>query len=203
YVKIAGMIDESMDTEQMKQPAQPWEFRSKPAWQRLIVMLAGVFVNVVLGITVFWMLTLKYGETYLPASEVKYGIVAHEAAQGIGLQTGDKVIAVNDEPLDNFDDLLSPDVLLGDTKLTVQRGTEQLEIVIPPDFLNTLAEEGRDNFIAPRFMFTVGQVVPGSNADKAGLKTDDHILAVDDQQVTFFDQLQDALAARESQEVAL
>src|SRR5690606_32543098 len=120
YVKIAGMIDESMDTEQLKQPPQPWEFRSKPAWQRLIVMLAGVFVNVVLGIAVFWMLTLKYGETYLPASEVKYGIVAYDLAQDIGLQTGDKVIAVNGVPLERFDDLLSPDVLLGNTVLTVQ-----------------------------------------------------------------------------------
>src|SRR3546814_10150298 len=85
YVKIAGMIDESMDTEQMKQPPQPWEFRSKPAWQRLIVMLAGVFVNVVLGIAVFWMLTLRYGETYLPASQLKYGIVAYDLARDIGL----------------------------------------------------------------------------------------------------------------------
>src|SRR3546814_277662 len=116
-------------------------------------MLAGVFVNVILGIAVFWMLTLKYGETYLPASEVKYGIVAHDAAQGIGLETGDKIIAVNGEPLENFDDLLSPDVLLGNTALTVQRGTEELEIVIPPDFLNTLAEQGRESFISPRFMF--------------------------------------------------
>ncbi|HEY9559364.1 MAG TPA: RIP metalloprotease RseP [Anseongella sp.] len=203
YVKISGMIDESMDTEQLKQPAQPWEFRSKPAWQRLIVMLAGVFVNVILGIAVFWMLTLKYGETYLPASEVKYGIVAHDAAQGIGLETGDKIIAVNGEPLENFDDLLSPDVLLGNTALTVQRGTEELEIVIPPDFLNTLAEQGRESFISPRFMFTVGAVTPESNAEKAGLQQEDQILAVDEEQVTFFDQFQAALAARESKQVEL
>src|SRR6478735_1194925 len=93
YVKIAGMIDESMDTEQMQQPAQPWEFRSKPAWQRLIVMLGGVTVNVILGIFIFWMLTFTYGETYLPNKEAKNGIVAYELAQEIGLRTGDKVTA--------------------------------------------------------------------------------------------------------------
>ena len=203
YVKISGMIDESMDTEQLSKPPQPWEFRSKPAWQRLIVMLAGVFVNVVLGIIVFWMLTLKYGETYLPASEVKYGIVAHEVAQEIGLQTGDKVLAIDGEPLERFDDLLSPDVLLGNTILTVQRGTEKLEITIPPDFLNSLAEGGRDSFLDPRFEFFIDRVVPGSNAEKAGLQENDRILAVDGEQVRFLDQVQAALASRKSQEVQL
>src|SRR3546814_7606113 len=121
------------------------------------------------------MLTLKYGETYLPASEVKYGIVAHDAAQGIGLETGDKIIAVNGEPLENFDDLLSLDVLLGNTALTVQRGTEVLENVIPPDFLNTLAEQGRESFTSPRLMFTVGAVTPESNAEKNGMQQADTI----------------------------
>src|SRR5574343_1719804 len=95
YVKIAGMIDESMDTEQMKQEPQPWEFRSKPAWQRLIVMLGGVTVNVILGIFIFWMLTFSYGDSYIPNSEAKYGIVAYDLAKEIGLKSGDKVMAIN------------------------------------------------------------------------------------------------------------
>src|SRR5690606_38339794 len=95
YVKIAGMIEESMDTEQLAQPVQPWEFRSKPAWQRLIVMLGGVFVNVVVGILIFWMLTFKYGETYIPNSSVQNGINPGEVGQKIGLQKGDKVLAIN------------------------------------------------------------------------------------------------------------
>ena len=203
YVKIAGMIDESMDTEQMAKPPQPWEFRSKPAWQRLIVMLAGVFVNVVLGIAVFWMLTLKYGETYLPASEVKHGIVAHEVAQGIGLQTGDKILAINGEPLERFEDLLSPDVLLGNSVLTVARGSEELSITIPPDFLNSLADGGRDSFLGPRFEFRVGEVLPGSAADQAGLKKDDRILAIDGEETVFFDQMQAVLASRKGEEIEL
>src|SRR6202008_4490629 len=86
YVKIAGMIDESMDTAQLAGPPQPWEFRSKPAWQRLIVMLGGITVNIILGIFIFWILTIKYGETYIPNSEAKYGIVPGKIGEHIGLR---------------------------------------------------------------------------------------------------------------------
>src|SRR6201995_5756117 len=91
YVKIAGMIDESMDTEQLAGPPQPWEFRSKPAWQRLIVMLGGIIVNVIVGILIFWTLTIKYGETYIPNAEVKYGIVPGDIGKKMGLKVGDQV----------------------------------------------------------------------------------------------------------------
>jgi regulator of sigma E protease len=113
YVKIAGMIDESMDTEAMAQPVQDWEFRAKPAWQRLIVMLGGVTVNIILGIFIFWMLTFKYGETYIPNSELKYGIAPGIVGQQIGLQAGDKIEEINGEKLVRFDELRSSDVLLG------------------------------------------------------------------------------------------
>src|ERR1051325_1254577 len=95
YVKIAGMIDESMDTEQMAGPPQPWEFRSKPAWQRLIVMLGGIIVNVVLGIFIFWMLTARYGETYVPTANIQHGIVPGLIGKKMGLHAGDRIIAVN------------------------------------------------------------------------------------------------------------
>src|ERR1700712_5390635 len=106
YVKIAGMIDESMDTEQLAGPPQPWEFRSKPAWQRLIVMLAGIFVNIVLGIFIFWMLTLKYGETYTPIQNVKYGIVPGSIGKKMGLKAGDKITAVNGKKIVRFEELI-------------------------------------------------------------------------------------------------
>src|SRR5471030_1954152 len=89
YVKIAGMIDESMDTDQLAGPPQPWEFRSKPAWQRLIVMLGGITVNVILGIIIFWILTVKYGEPYTPISSVQYGIVPGTIGIKMGLKAGD------------------------------------------------------------------------------------------------------------------
>src|ERR1700744_536581 len=95
YVKIAGMIDESMDTEQLAGPPQPWEFRSKPAWQRLIVMLGGVTVNMILGVLIFWVLALKYGEVYTPNDGLKYGIAPGKIGQKIGLLPGDKITAIN------------------------------------------------------------------------------------------------------------
>src|ERR1700733_7959656 len=122
YVKIAGMIDESMDTEQLAGPPQPWEFRSKPAWQRLIVMLGGITVNIILGIFIFWMLTIRYGETYIPNSEIKYGIVPGKIGQKIGLEVGDKIVAVNGQPVVRYEELTSTKVILGNTILTVQRG---------------------------------------------------------------------------------
>src|SRR6478609_7231070 len=110
YVKIAGMIDESMDTEQLAGPPQPWEFRAKPAWQRLIVMLGGIIVNIIVGIFIFWMLTIRYGESYTPMSTVQYGIVPGKIGQKMGLKAGDKITAVNGKQLERFEDLVSSKV---------------------------------------------------------------------------------------------
>ena len=149
YVKIAGMIDESMDTEQMKQPAQPWEFRSKPAWQRLIVMLGGVIVSIVVGIFIFWMMTFKYGETYIPNSSVLVGINPGEIGKEIGLQRGDRVIAVNGKKVIRFEELISSKVLLGNTTLTVVRGNKTLDIKVPDNILNKVSDRGQDGFRQP------------------------------------------------------
>src|SRR5580698_3251234 len=128
YVKIAGMIDESMDTEQLAGPPQPWEFRSKPAWQRLIVMLAGVTVNIILAIFIFWVLTARFGDTYIPNSSVQYGIVPGTIGKKMGLMPGDKIVAVNGKPVVRFEDLMSSKVLLDHTVLSVQRGGQSLDI---------------------------------------------------------------------------
>src|SRR5690606_39103892 len=127
YVKIAGMIDESMDTEQLAGPPQPWEFRSKPAWQRLIVMLGGVTVNIILGIFIFWMLVFSKGEAYIANDKLEYGIAPGQIGKEIGLQPGDKILAVNDQPVVRFDELTSSKVLLGNTELQVDRGGQLLE----------------------------------------------------------------------------
>lgn len=203
YVKIAGMIDESMDVDAMKEPAQPWEFRSKPAWQRLIVMLGGIIVNVIVGVFIFWMLAFKYGETYTPNSEVKNGIVAYPLAQEIGLKTGDKITAVNGTPVDRFEDLLGAKVLLGNVDLTVERDSERLIIKVPADFIEKVTDAPKGSFIAPRVQFRVGELVLGSNAEKAGLLPDDNITAVNVTKIDFFDDLQAALAAYKNQMVEL
>ena len=102
YVKISGMVDESMDKEQMKQPAKPYEFRSKPAWQRLIIMVAGVTMNILLALFLFIMLTYKWGDDYLPAKNLKYGLYADTLAQKIGLQNGDNIVGIDNKPVENF-----------------------------------------------------------------------------------------------------
>jgi regulator of sigma E protease len=193
YVKIAGMIDESMDTEQMAGPAQPWEFRSKPAWQRLIVMLAGIFVNIVLGIFIFWMLTVKFGETYTPTSSVKYGIAPGIIGKKIGLKAGDKITEINGKPLLRYDELRSSKVLMGNTRLTVERGNQTVYVAIPPTILNDLSDLGIDEFINLRTKFKVDSVVPGLNAFKAGLQKGDSIIAINKHPIEFYDELQDQI----------
>src|SRR5262245_3724985 len=124
YVKISGMIDESLDTETMKQEPQPWEFRSKPAWQRLIVMLGGIFVNVVVGILIFIAIKFVYGDLYLKKDVVnKYGgIYAGPIGESIGLKTGDKIVKLNGHDYDYFEQLIQPETLLGtDGFYTVER----------------------------------------------------------------------------------
>ena len=187
YVKIAGMIDESMDTEQMNQPPQPWEFRSKPAWQRLIVMLGGVVVNIIVGILIFWMLTFKYGETFIPNSSVQSGINPGSIGREIGLKKGDRVIAVNGTKVIRFDELISPEVLLGNTNLTVVRDGKPLYIKVPDNILNKVSDLGIEQFISrtPLLTTTVDSVVADRPAFAAGIKKGDRIVAVNNTPVKF------------------
>ena len=205
YVKIAGMIDESMDTDQLQGPAQPWEFRSKPAWQRLIVMLAGIIVNIILGIFIFWMLTLKYGETYTPVANAHYGIVPGQVGMKMGLEPGDQIYAVNGVPIKRFEDITSSTVFYDHSELDVLRNGQHLKFTVPKGILNDLSDDGIDQFIDrdPRSGFMVDLVVPGSNAQKAGLKQGDSILAVNNNPVPFFDQLQSQLLLNKNKSITL
>lgn len=205
YVKIAGMIDESMDTEQMAGPPQPWEFRSKPAWQRLIVMLGGIIVNIIVGIFIFWMLTLRYGETYTPTNSIKYGIVPGSIGTKIGLKAGDKIFAINGKPVERFEDIISSKVLLDNTVLNVERNGTMNDVVVPPSILNDISDLGIDQFISrlPRGKFAVDSIVKGSNAEKAGLLKGDSIVAVNGAPIVFFDQFQSVLLNSKGKHVQL
>ncbi|MDB4999521.1 MAG: metalloprotease RseP [Mucilaginibacter sp.] len=205
YVKIAGMIDESMDTDQLAGPPQPWEFRSKPAWQRLIVMLGGIIVNIIVGIFIFWVLTIRYGETYIPNENIKYGIVPGTIGQHIGLKAGDKIIGVNGKPIVRFEDLISSKVLLDKTVLNVQRGNQTLDVKVPPTILNDLSDYGIEEFIGrlPRTTFMVGAVMPKSNAAKAGIQKGDSILTVNSTPIRFYDELQTELKKFKNKSVGI
>lgn len=196
FVKISGMVDESMDTEQMSSEPQPWEFRSKPAWQRLIVMLGGIIVNVITGIIIFVVLVYQNGETFYSRDQViQNGIVAYEYGEAIGFKTGDKVLDINGEPYQGINDLTSGSALLSENGYyTVDRDGEQIKIEIPRGFINTFdSEEAFSKFVQIRFPFEVGAVEKGSGAESAGIKPGDKILAVNNQPIKYFDEMQSAL----------
>lgn len=202
FVKISGMVDESMDTAQMASEPQPWEFRSKPAWQRLIVMLGGIIVNVITGIVIFVVLVWNNGETYFSRDQViQNGIVAYEYGESIGLKTGDKILDINGEPYNSINDLTSGSALLSENGYyTVDRNGEILQIEIPRGFINTFnSEESFNKFVAIRFPFEVGAVDKGSGAEQAGIEAGDRILAVNNMPVTYFDQMQSALLELKNQ----
>jgi regulator of sigma E protease len=193
FVKISGMIDESMDTEAMSQEPQPWEFRSKPAWQRLIVMLGGIIVNVIVGVIIFIAIAYHDGKKFLSIDEVnKHGIVAGELAQELGLKTGDKVIRVNGKPFTDYNELVSSNVFLGsNSSYTVNRNGQEVQIEIPNNFIEKLADpDEKRNFILPLEPFKIGELIPGMPAEAAGLQTGDKVVSINGKPVNFFHELQ-------------
>lgn len=206
FVKISGMVDESMDTAQLASEPQPWEFRAKPAWQRLIVMLGGIIVNVITGIIIFVVLVYNNGETYFSRDQIlENGIIAYEYGESIGLKTGDKIVDVNGQPYQSINELSSGSVLLAENGYyTVDRNGEQVKVEIPRGFINTFnSEEAFAKFVSIRVPFDILDVAPDGAAEKAGLEQGDKILAVNGESVHYFDELQAALAALKNQEAEL
>ncbi len=203
YVKISGMIDESMDKEQMQLPPQPWEFRSKPSWQRLIIMLGGVTVNILLAIAIYIGMLWVWGEQYLPTSEVKYGIVADSVAQDMGLRTGDKILTVDNEPVEDFFKI--PGRIILDNAKTIQviRNGEPYTINIPEGFLAKLLKHQSPDFINARMQFVVGGFQKESVAETAGVKKGDRIIGINDSVVEYFDQFKSLLPVYKSKEISL
>ncbi|HEY9487432.1 MAG TPA: RIP metalloprotease RseP [Chryseosolibacter sp.] len=193
YVKISGMIDESLDSETMKQPPQPWEFRSKPAWQRLIVMLGGIFVNVVVGILIFIGITYAFGDTYLLKDVVNEngGFHVGPVGQQLGLQTGDKIVRINGQEYDYLEELIEPDRLLAsNASYTVDRNGKLIDIQIPGDFIQKFnKKETASNFISFRFSPVISRTVPGSVADQMGLQEGDRLVAMNGTPIIYFDEI--------------
>jgi len=213
YVKIAGMIDESMDKEQMKQPPQPWEFRSKPAWQRLIVMLAGVIMNLILGMVIFAGVIWYYEKEYLPCDQVVSGIYAYPAGREIGFQTGDKILKVNGKKVERFKDVSSANVLMGSI-ITVDRNGKDIDIVVPDTMYRNYNKNIRDFFVeAHNFDFSVDSVLDtivykdntkkASAAFMAGLEKGDKILFVDSTKITSYGLFRELIWSMKSKTAAL
>lgn len=206
YVKISGMVDESMDKEQMKQPPQPWEFRSKPAWQRLIIMLGGVTMNVLFAFFLYAMILYKWGDTKLPMANVKDGIwITDSLMHDIGLNNGDKIIAVNGDSIQYFNELPAK-IILG-TQITFSRDGKEQTITLPPNMIEQLVEKKgkRSTLLMPRIPVIVGAFDSANslNAQKAGLHVFDRIVAIDSIPVQFFDEVAAVLNTKKGDSVTL
>jgi regulator of sigma E protease len=187
YVKIVGMIDESMDKDFAKSEPQPWEFRSKPTWQRLIVMMAGIFMNVILGILIFTLHTFYYGEKFIPTSELQNGIAAHSIAKKVGFQTGDIPLSLNGKPFKRATDIQNMGVLLDDVNVyEVERKGEKKTITLPDTMGKAILNTSVDSFLEVRQRFAVKKIAKDKPAEKAGLRAGDSILAVNDTATHWF-----------------
>ena len=204
YVKISGMIDESMDKEQMQQPPQPFEFRSKPAWQRLIIMLRGVTVNILLAIAIYIGMLWLWGEQYLPTSEAnKYGIVADSVAQEMGLRNGDKILSVDNEPVEDFFKIPGKIILDNAKTIQVERGGQPFNVMIPEGFLARLLKHQSPDFINARMPFVIAGFSAESAAKAAGVLEGDRIVGINDLEVLYFDQFRELIPEYRNQDINL
>jgi len=204
YVKISGMIDESLDKEQMKQPPQPWEFRSKKSWQRLIIMTGGVFFNFILALLIYVFVLFIWGETYLPTSNVKYGIVTDSVGYELGLRNGDKILSVDNHYIDNFFQITS-DILLNDRKtIQVDRDGQVMNFDITIDYIKRVLK--REGLIEPRVPFgpyIIASFQKESPAKTAGVLINDELIGLDDIKFKWFDEFKRYLEENKNRPVKM
>jgi regulator of sigma E protease len=203
YCKISGMIDESMDKEQMKQPPQPWEFRSKPTWQRLIVMLGGVTMNVILAIVIYIVMLAAWGEEYLPTKNAKYGIECDSLSLQMGLKNGDKIISVDNNVVEDFYKI--PAVIILDQAKTIQviRDGKPENIIIPEGTIGKLIKHKSADFISPRRPFEIVDFTKKSPAKKAGLKVNDKIIGINGNWFNYFDEFHSEILKHKNETVTI
>ncbi|ADV45145.1 RIP metalloprotease RseP [Bacteroides helcogenes] len=185
YVKIAGMIDESMDTEQMKQPMQPWEFRAKPAWQRLLIMVGGVLFNFLLALFIYSMILFTWGDEYVPVQKAPLGMDFNKTAKNIGFRDGDVLVSADGTPFERYDgDLLTN--VVDARQVTVLRGGQEASVYIPEDMMEKLLADSV-RFASFRFPFVIDSISAGRPAALAGLQAGDSITALDGKVISYFD----------------
>lgn len=201
YVKIAGMIDESMDTEQMKLPPKPDEFRSKPAWQRLIIMVGGVFMNIVLALCIYIGMSYAWGDRYIAAEDMKYGYVYNELAHEIGFRDGDKILTVDGNKIEDYAALYLTIVIDRAQSVEVLRDGENVTILIPESYTARLLES--KDFLEPRQPFVVYSISKDGGAYGSGMLPGDTLIAMNGVPMHFFDQYQKALEGYKGDTVSI
>jgi regulator of sigma E protease len=199
YVKISGMIDESMDKEQMALPPQPWEFRSKPAWQRLIIMLGGVTVNFVLAFIIYIGMAFAYGDTYVANSDLKDGVyIENPAMIKAGFRTGDKIVSIDGKKVENFDNDMNMNVIMSKHVL-IERNGQQQTINIPNDFVDQLSKHEKGLLVGIRMPFVVGKIADDSK--NTALKPKDLIVSLNGQKIKYFDEAKVILEANKGKSI--
>lgn len=203
YVKLSGMIDESMDTAQMNAPAEPWEFRSKPAWQRLIIMLGGIIVNVILAWLIFTIMYATVGQKYIATEKIQEnGLVFGEVGQKAGFRNGDKILTVDGKHQPSFN-RLTLDVLLGD-KVEVERKGQKVDVILTDEMKGEIISKEGKEFVGPRFLGSVvDSVVPKSQAEIAGLKKGDKIKAVNGTFFNYYDEYKENISKHKNDSISL
>jgi len=201
YVKLAGMIDESMDTEQMKQPPQPWEFRTKPAWQRLIIMLGGITVNFLLAIIIFAGLLLKNGEQYTDVNKLQNGIIIDSAQIATGLQLGDIPMGVDGKKIESLE-MINRDAMIGGQTLEIKRLGSVVSLPVT-DEMRTNMLNAKGTFLFPALPAVIDSVTPHSGASESGIRKGDKIVAVNGTPVVNFSEVTDFIRKNKGQTVHL
>lgn len=207
YVKISGMVDESMDKEQMKQEPQDWEFRAKPTWQRLIIMLGGVIVNVIVAFFIYAMILFAWGEQFIPAQNATYGVYCDSVALNIGFEHNDKIIALDNKPIANNITYgeITASILLDDIKVvTVKRGEKNIDINIPENFDQEVLKRGaKSPVFSEQVPFIIDTLLPNNPALKAGFMKNDKIIAVNETQAAYFLNVVNILRNNKNKEVVV
>ena len=191
YVKISGMIDESMDTEQMKQPAKPWEFRSKPAWQRLLIMVGGVLMNFLLAIFIYSMILFHWGDSFVSLQDMTHGMKFNERAREIGFRDGDILLRADEKPLERFGVDMLRDIAEART-VTVLRDGKEAEVYMPEISLLDIAKDD-PMFVTALVPNVVDSVIPGGGLDKAGIQKGDSLVAVNGERLNSWNALVEKL----------
>lgn len=200
YVKISGMIDESMDKEQMAQDPQPWEFRTKPAWQRLIIMLGGVTVNFILAFIIYIGMAFAYGDTYIANADLKDGVAIENPVMiKAGFKTGDKIISIDNNPVENFDKDMNMNIIMA-KEVLIERNGQQQTIKMPTDFVDQLSKTEKGLLIDIRRPFAIGQVAEDS--PNQNLKPKDLILSLNGQKIKYFDEAKAVLEANKGKQIS-
>jgi regulator of sigma E protease len=195
FVKISGMIDESMDLASMKEPPKPYEFRSKPAWQRLLIMIGGVMVNILFAFLLYGLILYAWGERYLPAANAKYGVVADTLFHEAGIRDGDIILALDGKTVDDFASIVGTILLDEVNDVQLLRDGQPLTVTLPPSFRRELLASSsksfkRKSYLAPRCLYTgdIAKFAAQSPAREAGLRENDRILALDGHAFTYADE---------------